>query len=153
MEQVSGRAGRKKEQGKVIIQATNVKHPVLQLVQQHNYKGLYQKEIVNRKQFFYPPYSRIVLLTLKHKDKTIVANAADKLAASLKQDLREYIVGPAAPVIDRIRNQYLKEILIKLPKEYGMSMTYKKVIRNHINLLTGEKSYKSVHVVVDVDTN
>ncbi len=153
MEQVSGRAGRKNIQGKVIIQATNVKHPVLQLVQQHDYKGLYQNEIVNRQQFFYPPYSRIVLLTLKHQDKTIVANAADKLATLLRQDLKEYIVGPAAPVIDRIRNQYLKEILIKLPKEYGMSMTYKKVIRNHINLLTGEKSYKSVHVVADVDTN
>ncbi|MEY2918477.1 MAG: primosomal protein [Bacteroidota bacterium] len=153
MEQVSGRAGRKKEQGKVIIQATNVKHPVLQLVKQHDYKGLYQTEIVNRKEFFYPPYSRIVLLTLKHKDKTIVANAADKLAALLRQDLKEYIVGPAAPVINRIRNQYLMEILIKLPKEYGMSMTYKKVIRNHINLLGGEKIYKSVGVVVDVDTN
>jgi len=153
MEQVSGRAGRKKEQGKVIIQATNVKHPVLQLVQQHDYKKLYENEIVNRAAFFYPPYSRIVLLTLKHKDKTVVANAADKLAALLRQDLKEYIVGPAAPVINRIRNQYLMEILIKLPKEHGMSMTYKKVIRNHINLLAGEKSYKSVHVVADVDTN
>ncbi len=153
MEQVSGRAGRKKEQGKVIIQATNVKHPVLQLVQQHDYKKLYENEIVNRKEFFYPPYSRIVLLTLKHKDKTVVANAADKLAALLRQDLKDYIVGPAAPVINRIRNQYLMEILIKLPKEHGMSMTYKKVIRNHINLLLGEKNYKSVHVVADVDTN
>ncbi len=153
MEQVSGRAGRKKEQGKVIIQATNVKHPVLQLVQQHDYKGLYQNEIVNRAAFFYPPYSRIVLLTLKHKDKTVVGNAADKLAASLRQDLQDYIVGPAAPVISRIRNKYLMEILIKLPKEYGMSMTYKKVIRNHINLLGGEKKYKAVSVVVDVDTN
>ncbi len=153
MEQVSGRAGRKKEQGKVIIQATNVKHPVLQLVQQHDYIGMYKNEIENRKQFFYPPYSRIVLLTLKHKNKAIVANGADKLAALLRQDLKNYVVGPAAPVIDRIRNQYLMEILIKLPKEYGMSMTYKKIIRNHINLLTTEKNYKSVSVVVDVDTN
>jgi primosomal protein N' (replication factor Y) len=71
----------------------------------------------------------------------------------LRQDLVEYIVGPAAPVISRIRNQYLMEILIKLPKEYGMSMTYKKVIRNHINLVLAEKNYKSVVVVVDVDTN
>jgi primosomal protein N' (replication factor Y) (superfamily II helicase) len=153
MEQVSGRAGRKKIQGKVIIQATNVKHPVLQWVQQHDYKKLYETEIINRKEFLYPPYSRIVLLTLKHKDKTVVANAADKLAALLRQDLKEYIVGPAAPIINRIRNQYLMEILIKLPKEYGMSMTYKKVIRNHINLLASEKSYKGVSVVVDVDTN
>jgi primosomal protein N' (replication factor Y) (superfamily II helicase) len=153
MEQVSGRAGRKNAQGKVIIQATNVKHPVLQLVQQHDYKQFYSIEIESRKQFFYPPYSRIVLVTLKHKDKTIVANAADKLAALLRQDLKDYIVGPAAPVINRIRNQYLMEILVKLPKEHGMSATYKKVIRNHINLLGSEKNFKSVTVVVDVDKN
>jgi primosomal protein N' (replication factor Y) len=153
MEQVSGRAGRKMEQGKVLIQATNVKHPVLQLVQQHDYKKFYNIEIESRKQFFYPPYSRIVLVTLKHKDKTVVENAAGKLAALLKQDLKDYIVGPAAPVVNRIRNQYLMEILIKLPKEHGMSMAYKKAIRNHINLLLSEKKYKSVTVVADVDTN
>jgi len=153
MEQVSGRAGRKKEQGKVIIQATNTKHPVLQLVQQHDYKRFYDIEIENRRQFFYPPYSRIVLLTLKHKDKTIVENAADRLALLLRQDLKDYITGPAAPVVNRIRNQYLMEILIKLPKEKGMSLTYKKIIHNHINLLSSEKQFKSVAVVADVDTN
>ena len=153
MEQVSGRAGRKHEQGKVIIQATNVKHPVLQLVQQHDYKQFYSYEIVNRKQFFYPPFSRMVLLTLKHKDKNTVEAAADRLAALLKQDLKDYIVGPASPVVNRIRNQYLMEILIKLPKETGMSIRYKKVISNHINLLWNEKAFKSVAVVADVDTN
>lgn len=151
MEQVSGRAGRKKEQGKVIIQATQVKHPVLQLVQQHNYKELYAIEIENRRQFFYPPFSRIILLTLKHRDKVVVAGAAEKLAASLKQDLKDYVVGPAAPIINRVRNQYLMEILIKLPKEPGMSMRYKAAIRNHINLITGEKTFKQVQVIADVD--
>lgn len=153
MEQVSGRAGRKNEQGKVIIQATNVKHPVLLMVQAHDYRQFYQFEIENRKQFFYPPYSRIVLLTLKHKDKHIVTAAAEKLGVLLRQDLRDYIVGPAAPVINRIRNQYLMELLIKLPKEKGMSITYKKVIRNHINLLHSEKAFKSVTVLADVDAN
>ena len=153
MEQVSGRAGRKQEQGKVLIQATNVKHPVLLMVQQHDYKQFYYYEIVNRKQFFYPPFSRIVLLTLKHRDRDTVNAAAERLAALLKQDLRGYIVGPAAPVVNRIRNQYLMEILIKLPKEPGMSIRYKKVISNHINLLWSEKAFKSVAVVADVDTN
>ncbi len=153
MEQVSGRAGRKKEQGKVIIQTTNTKHPVLQWVQQHNYKAFYNAEIESRKQFFYPPYSRVVLLTLKHKDKTIVANAADQLAALLRQDLKNYITGPAAPMINRIRNQYLMEILIKLPKEKGMSGNYRKIIYNHINLLNSQKQFKSVTIIADVDTN
>ncbi len=153
MEQVSGRAGRKNEQGKVIIQTSNVKHPVLLWVQQHDYKKFFSAEIVNRQQFFYPPYSRLVLITLKHKDSDTVHKAAFKLASLLGQDLKEYIVGPAAPVIARLRNQYLMEILIKLPKEHGKSLVYKKVIRNHINLLQSERDFKSVTVVADVDTN
>jgi primosomal protein N' (replication factor Y) len=153
MEQVSGRAGRKHAQGKVLIQAMNVQHPVLQLVQQHDYEKFYQYEIANRKEFFYPPFSRIVMLTLKHKDKAVVTAAAEKLAALLRQDLKDLVVGPAAPVIGRLRNQYLMEIMLKLPKEPGMSTTYKKVIRNHINLMQSEKLYKAVHVIADVDAN
>ncbi len=153
MEQVSGRAGRKHAQGKVLIQAMNVQHPVLQFVQQHNYEKFYQYEIQNRKEFFYPPFSRLVILTLKHKDKKVVTEASEKLAMLLRQDLKDLVVGPAAPVIGRLRNQYLMEIMLKLPKEPGMSMTYKKVIRNHINLMQSERLYKAVHVIADVDAN
>ena len=153
MEQVSGRAGRKNAQGKVIIQAVNVKHPVILMVQEHNYRKFYDYEIANRKEFFYPPYSRVVLLTLKHKDKDIIDAASEKLAALLRQDLKDYVVGPATPVIGRVRNQYLAELLIKLPKEPGMSLTYKKVIRNHINLLLAEKHFRAVTIIADVDTN
>jgi primosomal protein N' (replication factor Y) len=153
MEQVSGRAGRKNEQGKVIIQAVNVKHPVILMVQEHDYKKFYEYEIGNRKEFFYPPYSRIVLLTLKHKDKNIIDAASEKLGALLRQDLKDYVVGPATPVIGRVRNQYLAELLIKLPKETGMSLTYKKVIRNHINLLLAEKQFRAVTIIADVDPN
>lgn len=151
MEQVSGRAGRKHEQGKVMIQAMNVKHPILLLVQQHDYEKFYHFEIEKRKEFFYPPFSRMVMVTLKHRDKETVEAAAYKLAALLSQDLKEFINGPAAPVVGRLRNMYLMELMIKLPKEAGMSLIYRKVIRNHINLLQGEKNYRSVVVVTDVD--
>ena len=151
MEQVSGRAGRKHEQGKVLIQAVNVKHPVLMLVQQHDYEKFYDFEIEKRKEFFYPPFSRMVVITLKHKDKETVEAAANKLALFISQDLKEFITGPAAPVVGRLRNQYLMEIMIKLPKESGMSGVYRKVIRNHINLISAEKSFKSVTVITDVD--
>ena len=151
MEQVSGRAGRKHEQGKVMIQAMNVKHPILLLVQQHDYEKFYHFEIEKRKDFFYPPFSRMVMVTLKHRDKETVEAAANKLTNLLSQDLKEFITGPAAPVVGRLRNMYLMELMIKLPKEAGMSLTYRKVIRNHINLLQGEKNYKSVVVVTDVD--
>lgn len=151
MEQVSGRAGRKHKQGVVMIQAMNVKSPVLLLVQQHDYEAFYEFELPGRKDFFYPPFSRLILLKLRHKYKETVNAAADKLAQLLKQDIADYIVGPSAPVVARIRNQYLMEIMIKLPKEPGMSINYKKVIRNHINLMLSEKKFKSVHVIADVD--
>jgi primosomal protein N' (replication factor Y) len=153
MEQVSGRAGRKHARGRVIIQAVNVNHPVIAMVQQHDYQKFFDYEIENRKAFFYPPFSRVILITLKHKVKDNVDAAAHKLANLIRQDLKDYVVGPATPVVGRLRNEYLAEILIKLPKEPGMSLTYKKVIRNHINLLLQEKPFKSVNVITDVDTN
>ncbi|MEO7265835.1 MAG: primosomal protein N' [Ferruginibacter sp.] len=151
MEQVSGRAGRKNEQGKVMIQAVNVKHPVLQWVQQHDYLSFFENEIESRRLFFYPPFSRLIILTLKHKDKQLVTAAAEKLAAFIKQDLPNYVTGPAAPVVGRIRNMYLMEIMIKLPKEQGMGMQYRKVIFNHINFLLSEKQFRSVIIIPDVD--
>lgn len=91
------------------------------------------------------------MITLRHKDKVTLDHAADKLAALLRQDLKDYVVGPASPVVGRLRNQYLMEILLKLPKEPGMSLSYKKVIRNHINLLMSEKQFRALTVVADVD--
>ena len=93
----------------------------------------------------------MVMIILKHRDKETVEAAANKLASLLSQDLKDFITGPAAPVVGRLRNMYLMELMIKLPKEAGMSLTYRKVIRNHINLLQGEKNYRSVVVVTDVD--
>ena len=151
MEQVSGRAGRKHSQGRVIIQAVNVNHPVIKMVEQHNYSEFFSFELAGRKAFFYPPFSRVVLLTLKHKDKQLLDDAAHKLAVLLRQDLKEYVVGPATPVVARLRNQYLAEILLKLPKEPGMSLVYKQVVRNQVNMLLAEKQYRSVNVIADVD--
>ena len=153
MEQVSGRAGRKEQQGKVLIQALNIKHPVLKYVQKHDYIGFYHWEDSNRKEFFYPPYSRLIQLTLRHKSKDVVEAAADKLAGTLRSDLHEFVTGPAAPVVGRIRNQYIMEIMLKLPRQVGKGINFKKIIRNHINLFHGEAAFKSVHIVIDVDPN
>jgi primosomal protein N' (replication factor Y) (superfamily II helicase) len=151
MEQVSGRAGRKNAQGKVIIQAINVKHPIILLVQAHDYKNFYSLELEKRKEFFYPPFSRVIKITLKHKDKTLVDAGSYKLLQSLSQDLKIYLTGPAAPSVGRLRNLYLMEIMIKLPKETGMSLNYRKIIQNHISLFQTEKMYRAVQIVINVD--
>ncbi|MEO6547022.1 MAG: primosomal protein N' [Ferruginibacter sp.] len=153
MEQVSGRAGRKDEQGKVLIQATQVNHPILNFVQQHDYKKMYAFEILNRQEFFYPPFSRVIEITLKHKVKEVVDEIAHKLALALQKDLHNHVVGPAAPVVARVRNWYLMELFVKLPLDVKAIQNYKQVIRNHFNLLLAEKQFKSVLMIADVDPN
>jgi len=150
MEQVSGRAGRKSDRGLVLIQASKVNHPVLLFVQKHDYEKFYEYEIQMRKQFFYPPFSRLIRITLKHKLKETVVEAADTLANSLEKDFSQ-LVGPAAPVVNRIRNMYLMEILIKLSKDAVRLQIQKKVLNNYIDLLKAEKKFRSVIVVADVD--
>ena len=150
MEQVSGRAGRKSERGLVIIQASKINHPVLLFVQQHDYQKFYDHEIATRKQFFYPPYSRLIRITLKHKIKEVVHEAAEGLGNLLKKDFKN-LAGPAAPVINRVRNMYLMEILIKLTKDAKQIQVQKKVISNTIDLLRSEKRFRSVVVIPDVD--
>ncbi|MEO6357676.1 MAG: primosomal protein N' [Ferruginibacter sp.] len=153
MEQVSGRAGRKESQGNVLIQATQINHPVLQFVKDHDYKKLYAFEITNRQHFFYPPFSRIIEITMKHKVKEVVDEAANKLAAALQKNMNNFVVGPAAPVVARVRNQYLMELLIKLPLDTKKIQLYKQIIRNEFNLLLAEKQFKGVVMIADVDAN
>src|SRR6185312_13122550 len=150
MEQVSGRAGRKSDRGLVLIKAAKINHPVLLFVQEHDYEKFYEYEIAMRKQFFYPPFSRLIGITLKHKLKEVVTDAADTLANFLEKDFKQ-LVGPAVPVVNRIRNMYLMEILIKLPKDAARLQIQKKVINNYIDLLKSEKKIRSVIVVADVD--
>lgn len=168
MEQVSGRAGRKPSElkttvgreatGKVMIQTANPSHPLLQIVQQHDYKKMFIEELEKRKQFFYPPFSRLIHLSFKHKMKEVVERAAYHFANALKNKparpaggYEKYLVGPAEPVINRIRNQYLMELLLKLPRDGKTIIQCKKDLLEQIAILHQEKSFRSVTVVADVD--
>jgi primosomal protein N' (replication factor Y) len=151
MEQVSGRAGRKEHGGKVLIQTSNPAHPVLKYVQDHDYKKMFTDELEKRKQFFYPPFSRVILLTFKHKIKEVVERAAVHFADSLKNKYGQYIVGPAEPVISRIRGQHLIELLLKLPRDTRTIARCKKDVFEQIAILHQEKSFRSVTIIPDVD--
>lgn len=151
MEQVSGRAGRKEETGKVLVQTSQPQHPLLQIVQLHDYKAMFAEELKKRKEFAYPPFSRIIHLTFKHKFKEVVERAAVHYANTLKNKYGNYIVGPAEPVIGRIRNQYLMELLLKLPRDGKTIIQCKKDLLEQIAVLHQDKSFRSVTVVADVD--
>jgi primosomal protein N' (replication factor Y) len=151
MEQVSGRAGRRDGRGEVMIQVANTKHPVLQYVQQHDYKLFFKHELEGRKRFFYPPFSRVILLTFKHKIKEVVEAAASRFAQGLAQEFGQYIVGPAEPVVNRVRNQFLMELLLKLPKDASLITSAKSAIQEQSAILHNEKKFRSVVIIPDVD--
>lgn len=151
MEQVSGRAGRREEQGKVIVQVSNTAHPVLQFVRDHNYEAMYNFEIGNRKSFFYPPFSRIIQIVCRHKDKHIAEEATNILAQSLTKLYGQYISGPAEPPVNRVRNQYIFEMMLKLPKDAKFLQNCKTFILQQIAIIQSQKQYRSVTIIADVD--
>jgi len=161
MEQVSGRAGRRpllvktqggaSSAGKVMLQTIQPEHPLLQIIKRHDYKAMYDAEIESRRQFFYPPFSRLIHLTFKHKMKDVVERGAHQFANTLRSKYGNYIVGPAEPVINKIRNLFLMELLLKLPRDTKLITQCKQDILHQIAVLHNERSFKSVVIVPDVD--
>ena len=151
MEQVSGRAGRKDGQGKVLIQVADTAHPVLSFVKAHDYKSFFLHEIPFRQQFGYPPYSRVIQITFRHRDKEVVQSAAGFFAITLKKEFPAYLVGPAEPVVARIRNQYLMELMLKLPKDGHTISFAKHIIQQQTAILHSDRKFRSVVIIPDVD--
>lgn len=151
MEQVSGRAGRKDGKGNVLIQVAQTQHPVLQFVRNHDYLAFYDFEIQSRKAFVYPPFSRVLNITFKHKQKEIVDKAANWMARALHPQFGAYLIGPSAPVVSRIRNQYLMELFIRIPRNAQMMNDCKRIILEQIAAIHQEKDLKSVVIIPDVD--
>jgi primosomal protein N' (replication factor Y) (superfamily II helicase) len=120
-------------------------------VQRHDYKAMFAEEIKKRKEFAYPPFSRTIHLTFKHKIKEVVEKAAHVYTEALKAKYSNYIVGPAEPVIGRIRNQYLFELLLKLPRDGKTINQCKKDLLEQVAILHQHKSFRSVTIVADVD--
>lgn len=151
MEQVSGRAGRKDGKGKVLIQVSNIYHPVLQYVKAHDYLALYHEELGHRKAFRYPPFTRLVRLIFKHRDKHTAREAANRVAEALRQLAAIEVLGPAPAPIERVRGKYLWEILIKIPKLPGQLQHCRRIIDQQIAILQSSKEYARVQITADVD--
>ncbi len=151
MEQVSGRAGRSDGNGRMMVQVTNPYHPVLQHVQQHDYANMYREEMAMRNQFFYPPFSRLILVTFKHRENHIAEEAANLLVQGMHASFHPYITGPAVPVVNRLRNQYLWEVLFKLPKDAALIQQCKQALLQQYALLQNNQRYRGVRLVFDVD--
>lgn len=150
MLQVSGRAGRTEERGKVLIQTYNPHHNILQQVSTNNYVEMFNEQINDRYNYKYPPVFKQIKITLKHKDYNRVEVASDWFAKSLRQVFTEHVLGPESPPIARIRNQFHKNILVKIPKQQSLGKTKEAIIKIN-NSFFSVKDFRSVRVILNVD--
>lgn len=150
MSQVAGRAGRKSKRGKVIIQSYNPDHQIIRNVIDNDYTTMFTNEIIDRRNFKYPPFYRLIQVTLRHRELAAVNRAADYFARDMKAVFGNRVLGPEFPGIAKIRNSYHKQIILKIEKKASIN-TAKEHLRtiytNAINL----PEFKGVRVMFDVD--
>ncbi|MFC4721338.1 primosomal protein N' [Geojedonia litorea] len=150
MVQVSGRAGRTDVRGKVLIQTYNPYHQILKQVSTNNFIQMYEEQMNDRHNYKYPPIYRLIKITFKHKDFQKVNLGADWYAKSLRQVFKHNVLGPEFPPISRIRNQFHKNILVKIPSKQSLSKTKEAIVKINNSFLS-VKDFRSVRVVLNVD--
>ncbi|TFG79145.1 MAG: primosomal protein N', partial [Flavobacteriales bacterium] len=148
--QVAGRAGRTQKRGKVIIQTYNPYHQILQQVTNHDYDGMYKEQLYEREQFHYPPTNRIIKITFKHKEFNRLNEASEWFAQALRNLLGNLVLGPEYPPVARIRNQYLKNVIVKIGQDQSVTKT-KKGIKRIEKSFNAISQYRSVRVIYNVD--
>ncbi|MCB0429867.1 MAG: primosomal protein N' [Flavobacteriales bacterium] len=150
MVQVAGRAGRREKQGRVMIQTRTPEHPIIRQVMTNDYAGMVETELKERQQFGYPPFTRLVRITLRYRDADALLVAATALGQQLRQRFGQRVLGPEAPPIARIRNFYLQHILLKFGKDLPLQKA-KHVLAETLEAYAAEKEFKRIRVAVDVD--
>lgn len=151
MQQVSGRAGRRDGRGKVIIQSLKPKHPVLLYLLHQESEAFYEFEMAGRQKFHYPPYTRVIRISFKHKDNDVAKEAANRMAQGLRLHFKNFLSGPVEAIIPRIRNKYIWELLLKLPRDSQLIEQCKKEIQQQAAIIFSNKRFATVIIQPDVD--
>jgi primosomal protein N' (replication factor Y) len=150
--QVSGRAGRREKKGLVLIQTGNTQQSLLHKVVANDYMGYYNDEIKEREGYFYPPFTRVISLTVKHEEQNKAEKAAHWLADKLLEKLgKARVLGPEKGMVERVRNKFLYDILLKLEKDKLNIKAAKVFLQEQIDTLMTQREFRGVYVVVDVD--
>ena len=150
MAQVSGRAGRKQKRGKVIIQTYNPYHSVIRYVIDNDYKAMYESQLAERVTYKYPPVYKLIQISLKHKNAETLNRCAREFAIMLRRSFGQRVLGPEFPIISRVRNDYIKNILLKIEKDHSLSKA-KSILAEQIEKFKADKDNTGVRVMIDVD--
>lgn len=150
LQQVSGRAGRTEKRGKVLIQTYNPYHQILKQVSVNDYEGMYKEQLEERYNYKYPPFFRTIKIVFKDKNLTRVERASTWFGQALEVKFEKNVLGPEPPPIGRIKNKYIINLLLKIPKNQSLDKT-KKYIANVQRSFNAIKEFSSVRVNIDVD--
>ncbi len=150
LQQVAGRAGRTQKRGKVLIQTYNPYHQILKQVSVNDYGSMYKEQSEERYNFKYPPYYRLIKFTFKDKNLDRVQKASTWFGQALEMQFKEYVLGPEPPPIGRIKNKYIINLLLKIPKNQSLEKT-KKYIASVQRSFNSIKAFSTVQLIVDVD--
>lgn len=150
LQQVSGRAGRTQKRGKVLIQTYNPYHQILKQVSVNDYEAMYKEQLEERYNYKYPPFYRTIKIVFKDKNLARVQKASVWFGQALEMQFKENILGPEPPPVGRIKNKYIMNILVKIPKNQSLEKT-KKYIDNVQRNFNSIKEFSSVRVNIDVD--
>ena len=149
--QVAGRAGRREgSTGIVIVQTTHPEHPVIKYVTTHDYLGFYKQELAERQKYYYPPFTRIIIIQIKHKEVRTVERVANIFAAKFRQLFGNRISQPERPVIDKIATWYIRRMMLKVEVTASMQKV-KTIIREAYEELCADADVRRCVVVYDVD--
>lgn len=152
MEQVAGRAGRKSKQGRVVIQTSKPDdNPVIKFVRAHDYLGFYEAELADRRQFKYPPFSKIINIYLKHRNEAVLNELAVRYSNLLRQVFQHRVLGPEAPMVARVQNLYIKQIVLKMELEASMPKVKEILRMAYENMIHVDSRMKSLILYYDVD--
>ena len=150
MSQVAGRSGRKHKRGSVIIQTGDPDHWVIQKVIAHDYLGFYNSEIIERKNFFYPPFYKLIDIYFRHKEEYVLDRAAMEFGNQLREIFKERVLGPEYPVVKRVKNLYIKKITLKIERD-APEKKVKERIQELVSSFYSVPFNKSIRMVIDVD--
>ena len=150
MEQVSGRAGRKNKKGVVVLQTSDPSAPLIRQVIAHDYEGMYTRQLAERKSFFYPPYTRLIYIYLKHRDETLLQELAVRYTSALRDVFGSRVLGPDNPPVARIQSLYIRKVVLKMELAASMSRV-KEILRQIYENMLVDDRFKSLLLYYDVD--
>jgi primosomal protein N' (replication factor Y) len=150
MAQVAGRTGRRKTRGEVILQTSHPEHPLIQMVLNHNYEGMYKMQAEERQLFRYPPYFRLVSIDFKHRKEEILREAATYFADVLREKLGDRVMGPDKPAVGRVQNQFIRRILLKI-EATASTHALREILEEAQNRLAEKPDFKYIVIQYNVD--